>query len=71
MRGKLKNLKIVISPEPRIKAPYFITFVDPKINELFISKISRTIKGGILGNLKRRKGIWINALIRFLLNSLM
>ena len=60
LRGRLKNLKFVIFPESQIKVPYFITFVDPKINEMFISKISKTIKGSKVGNLKKAKGIWIN-----------
>ena len=60
LRGRLKNLKFVIFPEPRIKVPYFITFVDPKINELFVSKTSKTITGAEAGSLKKVKGVWIN-----------
>jgi subtilisin family serine protease len=60
LRGRLKNLKIVIFPDPQIKVPYFITFVDPKINELFVSKIYRTIKGAELGKLKKATGVWIH-----------
>jgi hypothetical protein len=61
LRGKIKNLKIVIFPEPRIKVPYFITFVDPKINELFVSKIYKTINGAVLGKLKKAIGVWIDS----------
>jgi subtilisin family serine protease len=61
LKGRLKNLKFVIFTEPRIKAPYFITFVDPKINELFVSKFSKTIKDAEVGNLKKAKGVWIHS----------
>jgi hypothetical protein len=59
-RGRLKNLKFVIFPEPKINVPYFISFVDPDINNLFISKIAKTIKGAEAGILKKAKGVWIN-----------
>ena len=59
-KKNLKNLKLVILPEPRIKVSYFITFLDPKLNELFVSRVSKTIKEAVSDNLKRARGVWIN-----------
>lgn len=60
MKGKLKNLKIVIFPEPKIDIPYFISFVDAKMNELLITQLYTTIKGAKPGVLNKARGVWIN-----------
>lgn len=65
LRGRLKNLKVVIFPAPRVKVPYFVTFPDSKINELFISKISRGTDGVTKGVLNRAKGVWVTNPGRF------
>ncbi|MBL7944086.1 MAG: S8 family serine peptidase, partial [Flavobacteriales bacterium] len=59
-KGKLKNLKFVIFGEPRIRVPYFITFIDPKMNDVFVKKVAKTIKGAEVGKFKRAKGVWIH-----------
>lgn len=61
MKEKLKNLKIVIFPEPRIRLPYFICFPDPKINRAFQAFAKRNIPGSKADVYKRARVTWIDS----------
>jgi len=65
MKGKLKNLKIVIFPKPKIKVPYFICFPDRKINEVFQSYAKKHIPNSTVALHKKSKVVWINSSVKF------